>query len=103
VGSEMCIRDSASGTALRSERVRAEDVSLLAPWTRAWTEWVSASFLAGYLDALQDSPLIPADPREVAMLIDFYLLEKCIYELGYELDNRPDWVEIPLRGMLGLV
>ena len=39
------------------------------------------------------------DDARRSVLLDFYLLEKCIYEIGYELNNRPDWVEIPLRGL----
>jgi maltose alpha-D-glucosyltransferase/alpha-amylase len=92
----------ASQAALRDGRVRPEDVAVLAPWGRAWVEWVSAAFLAGYLDTMRGSPLIPSDPADLAGLIEFYLLEKCIYELGYELDNRPDWLEIPMRGLLAL-
>ena len=37
--------------------------------------------------------------EDTLLLLDFYLLEKCIYEIGYELNNRPEWAEIPLRGL----
>jgi maltose alpha-D-glucosyltransferase / alpha-amylase len=37
------------------------------------------------------------------MLLDVYLLEKGVYELGYELNNRPDWVKVPLQGLLQLL
>jgi maltose alpha-D-glucosyltransferase / alpha-amylase len=36
-------------------------------------------------------------------LLDFYLLEKCIYEVGYELGNRPSWLSIPLGGLRSLL
>ena len=43
--------------------------------------------------------LIPKTVADTELLLSFYLLEKCIYEIGYELNNRPDWVEIPLQGL----
>jgi maltose alpha-D-glucosyltransferase/alpha-amylase len=36
-------------------------------------------------------------------LLDAHLLEKAVYEVGYELNNRPDWVTVPLRGVLNLL
>jgi maltose alpha-D-glucosyltransferase/alpha-amylase len=50
-----------------------------------------------------DSPILPRDPQELERLLDVYLLEKAIYELGYELGNRPAWAAIPLRGLLQLL
>ncbi len=98
--------DYAGAAALRGGRVRPEDTPALVGWTDAWVAWASASYLAGYLGAIerdegdaQGPPLIPRDERDVALLLDFHLLEKCIYEIGYELNNRPDWVDIPLRGL----
>ena len=93
----------ASEAALRDGRLRSEDIGVVAPWTRAWAEWVSVAFLSGYLEPLKGSPLIPANLKDVSTLLDFYRLEKCIYEVGYELDSRPDWIEIPLRGLLALI
>jgi maltose alpha-D-glucosyltransferase/alpha-amylase len=47
--------------------------------------------------------VLPTDPEELWRLLDAYVLEKAVYELGYELSNRPDWVAIPLRGILQLL
>jgi maltose alpha-D-glucosyltransferase / alpha-amylase len=93
----------ASAAALRAGRHRAEDVPRLAAWAQAWSEWTSVSFLAGYLDRARGTRLVPASEQDATLLLDFFLLEKCLYEIGYELNNRPDWVEIPLRGLLALV
>jgi len=93
----------ASQAALRNGRHRAEDVPRLETWARAWSDWVSASFLGGYLDAARGTKLVPAAESELALLLEFFILEKCIYEIGYELNNRPDWVEIPLRGLLAMI
>lgn len=56
-----------------------------------------------YLQVTSQSTFLPRNPQELEILSDVYLLEKAIYELGYELNNRPDWVEIPLRGILQLL
>jgi trehalose synthase-fused probable maltokinase len=59
-------------------------------------------FLQHYLAAV-DSALLPAGDSQVANLLSIYELEKAIYELQYELDNRPDWVEIPVAGIRRLL
>jgi len=46
--------------------------------------------------------LLPQAPAELGILLDAYLLDKAIYEIGYELNNRPEWTQIPLKGLLEL-
>jgi maltose alpha-D-glucosyltransferase/alpha-amylase len=75
----------------------------LAAWGTHWNDWVSAAFLACYLETAGDAPWIPADPDALALVLDTALLEKAIYELAYELNNRPDWVAVPLRGIRDLL
>ena len=82
--------------------VRAEDVAALGNWAQAWYGWVSGCFLAGYFDGADDK-LIPKSIEELEILLDAYLLEKAVYELGYEFNNRPDWIVIPIKGILDLV
>jgi maltose alpha-D-glucosyltransferase/alpha-amylase len=77
-------------------------MAALEPWAKAWTLWTSARFLRSYLDTLAPARLLPGD-EDTAKLLEFYLLEKCVYELGYELNNRPDWVAIPLHGLQQLL
>jgi maltose alpha-D-glucosyltransferase/alpha-amylase len=89
----------ASESALRSGRLRAEDAAALLPWARAWTAWVRAAYVGEYLRAITGARFVPVDDREKERLLAFYQLEKCIYEIRYELNNRPDWVEIPLTGL----
>jgi maltose alpha-D-glucosyltransferase/alpha-amylase len=93
----------ASAAELRSGRHRPEDVARLEVWARAWSGWVSSSLLAGYLERAQGSRLVPRSDVDLGMVLEFFLLEKCVYEIGYELNNRPDWLEIPLRGLLELL
>ncbi len=94
------------GSVLRTElgaSIRREDEPALEPWIRSWYQWVSASYLSGYRQATQGADFLPADEAEWAILLDAFLLHKAFYELGYELSNRPDWVSIPLRGILELL
>ena len=65
----------------------------------AWVECVSGAFLSAYLAKAKGSSFLPASERELRMLLDVCLLEKAVYEVCYELNNRPDWVAIPLRGI----
>jgi maltose alpha-D-glucosyltransferase/alpha-amylase len=83
--------------------VRSEDFSLLEPWAQFWYTWVSVAFLKAYLTAAKEEPFLPRDPTELQVLLDAYLLEKAVYELGYELNNRPEWVKVPLQGVMQLL
>ena len=87
----------AGASALRARD--ADQVARLAPWARAFSEWACAAFVAGYLDRAQGSALVSPNPIHQKRLLDFYLVEKCVYEVAYELNNRPDWVAIPLAGL----
>ena len=94
------------GSLLRAEMgpdIRPEDVDALEGWVRAWNRWVGATFLAGYREATAGAPFLPSDDRDWVGLLDAFLLEKACYELTYELNNRPGWVAIPIRGILQLL
>ena len=80
--------------------VRPEDLAALEPWARLWHQWVSSTFLKAYLEVADRGPFLPRSREETAALLDTYVLEKAVYELGYELNNRPEWVKQPLRGIL---
>jgi maltose alpha-D-glucosyltransferase/alpha-amylase len=47
--------------------------------------------------------LLPDNPDDLKILMDAFLLDKAVYEIGYELNNRPDWVKVPLQGILQLL
>ena len=51
------------------------------------------------LDATQGASFSPTDRDELKVLLDAFMLEKAVYELGYELNNRPDWIRIPMHGI----
>ena len=90
-------RDDGSG-AYRDE----QEAAIAEAWSRAWQFWVSVAFVGAYLRALDGAPFLPASPG-LEMLLDAFLLDKAVYEVGYELDNRPDRVGVPLRGVLQLL
>jgi maltose alpha-D-glucosyltransferase / alpha-amylase len=71
----------------------------LEPWAQVWYLWVSAAFVQTYLAYAGSAFLLPSIRDECQVLLDAYLLEKAVYELNYELNNRPDWVHIPLQGI----
>jgi maltose alpha-D-glucosyltransferase/alpha-amylase len=73
------------------------------PWAELWSQWSSAAFLRDYRDGTRGAAFVPADNAAFTELLDAFMLEKIFYELQYELNNRPDWVRIPLLGILALV
>ena len=80
-----------------------QDIAALEDWARAWHRWVSVAFLRAYLATAGNAPFLPIAPEELERLLDAFLLDKAIYELNYELNNRPAWVRIPVEGILHLV
>jgi len=74
----------------------------LTPWRQAWEAGMHRLFLAAYRDTITARPGLLPTPSEADKLLQAYLLEKALYELLYELNNRPDWVHIPLAGLLAL-
>jgi maltose alpha-D-glucosyltransferase/alpha-amylase len=91
----------AAESALRTGVTRLQDQERARPWGAVWSAWVSTAYLAGYFEI--GAPLAPADPAVRRLLLDFHMMEKCIYEIAYELNNRPEWLPIPLRGLLDLI
>jgi len=64
---------------------------------------VSVAFLKAYRATMDQAQLLPRGQEEFQMLLDVFLLEKAIYEVGYEMAHRPHWLSIPLAGVLGLL
>jgi trehalose synthase-fused probable maltokinase len=91
---EASLREGAAGTTPRA------DGGALARWAALWTREVTAEYLRAYLRTVDGASFVPRDDAQLALLLTYYELERVIYEVGYELDNRPDWTEIPLRGLL---
>jgi maltose alpha-D-glucosyltransferase/alpha-amylase len=79
--------------------VREEDLSFVERWGNFWYLWVCVAFLKAYLPISLQASIVPRGRDELQVLLNAYLLEKAIYELGYELNNRPNWLKIPLQGI----
>jgi maltokinase len=72
------------------------------PAPEGWEERTRESFLAGYFGAVEPS-LLPPGEANARTLLTVFELEKAVYELRYELNNRPDWVGIPVAGIARLL
>ncbi len=79
---------------------RAEDLEAFLPWAKACEAWSSASFLKGYLTAIEGSPLVPSDRGEFFRALLPFVLDKAFYEILYEVNNRPDWLRVPVNSVL---
>jgi maltose alpha-D-glucosyltransferase/alpha-amylase len=71
-------------------------------WAETWEHWASHAFVTAYRTTLAESTLLP-EPDAWSILCRAFLLDKALYELAYELHSRPDWVRIPLSGVLKLI
>jgi maltose alpha-D-glucosyltransferase/alpha-amylase len=87
----------------RNELARVEERESVESWAQLWYRSVSSVFQRAYLDAAGDAAFMPRSSWETAALLESMLMEKALYELRYELNNRPGWVPIPLKGILELV
>jgi maltose alpha-D-glucosyltransferase/alpha-amylase len=83
--------------------VSAQDRAMLESWAEYWYAWASAAFLRSYLRTAEGGVFVPKGKQALRELLTVYLLEKAVYELGYELNHRPDWVKLPLAGILNLM
>jgi maltose alpha-D-glucosyltransferase/alpha-amylase len=80
-----------------------DQLAMMILWSKYWARWVSAVFYKAYMEAARGASFVPSKPADLQMMMDIFLLRKAIYELGYELNNRPDWVRIPLQVIIELV
>ena len=81
---------------------RPDDWKNLEPWARLWERSMAAEFLRAYRNTALNAPFLPSSEDGFRRLLAIFLLDKALYELSYELNNRPAWVGIPLMGILSL-
>ena len=89
----------AAYSALWQPAMRKEDVPFLERWADFWYRQVSSVFLQSYLTTAAGAIFVPKNADELQIMLEVYLLDKAVYEIGYELNHRPDWVVIPIRGI----
>ena len=92
------VSDQVSGIVLS-----AEDTARLHGWIRFWSRWSSAAFLRSYLATAAGQPFVPQPVENVQLLLEVFLFEKALRDVRIELESRPAWARIPLRGMLELL
>jgi maltose alpha-D-glucosyltransferase/alpha-amylase len=80
-----------------------KDMKEFEKWADLWYFYVSGVYLKSYIDIIQNHNLLPTDYEDLELLLQILLLEKVVYEIGYELNNRPDWLTIPFRGLKHLL
>ena len=78
---------------------RPEDFEKLEPWARLWERSAAAEFLRAYREAASGAAFLPSGEADLRGLLAVYWLDKVLYELSYELNNRPGWARIPLMGI----
>lgn len=79
--------------------LRPESLDTLLPWAADWERMACDAFTAGYDETLGDCPVRPSDAAAAEILLDAFVLEKALYEICYEAENRPDWLRIPVQGL----
>jgi maltose alpha-D-glucosyltransferase/alpha-amylase len=80
-----------------------EQATRINRWAEHWHEWVSALFLQGYREASRGMDFLPRTDSETEVLLRAHLIEKALMEIAHELEYRPEWVGIPVRGLLSLL
>jgi maltose alpha-D-glucosyltransferase/alpha-amylase len=84
----------------RSMAERSGDRDGLVSHAKDWEQQTVQSFQEGYREAITGCPSWPTDERLISRLLGLFLVEKALYEIRYEMDNRPDWLGVPVAGLL---
>jgi maltose alpha-D-glucosyltransferase/alpha-amylase len=84
-------------------RVRPEDRPRLLGWGRFWASWASARFVRSYFTGMAGTDLLPTDPAACRDMLEVFVLERAVRELGQDLEARPGAVAIPLGGIIDMI
>lgn len=82
---------------LTNNQLPKSETERLLPFASFWANAMSGFFVRAYLKTVRGSSFIPAQPEDLQMMLETYLLEKAIADLTQELNQRPDWVRVPLQ------
>lgn len=96
--------DYAASSALnRGTQERPSEADTLRAFAQGWRHEVSEAFLESYRAEAAGCATFPRDPTHARDLIQLFTLEKAFYEIRYEMDHRPDWIALPLEGVLEML
>jgi maltose alpha-D-glucosyltransferase/alpha-amylase len=91
------VRDAAGGEP--SRRIRERATRSADGWATAWAREAGAAFVGAYRETAGAASFLPTSPEAFDRAVAVFVLEKAAYEVVYEANNRPDWIEIPARGL----
>ena len=94
---------AARAALLAASENRPDLAGRLEPRAHLWEASVATAFLKEYRQTTADTALVPVEDGGFEQLLDAFILEKALYEVGYELASRPQWVSIPLLGILQIL
>jgi len=94
---------SATAALERALHVASDEHGKLGAALAEWRDHATTAFLAAYREVMTDQRLWPADPHDAERMLNFFLLEKAFYEIEYEMAHRPEWLRVPLTGMLRIL
>jgi maltose alpha-D-glucosyltransferase / alpha-amylase len=94
---------SATAALERALKLTPDENGRLAAALAKWRDDSTAAFLAAYRETMTNALIWPADAQAAERMLNFFLLEKVLYEIGYELAHRPDWLRVPLTGMIRIL
>jgi maltose alpha-D-glucosyltransferase/alpha-amylase len=94
---------SATAALERALRGAPDEQGKLGAALAEWRDRSAAAFLAAYREVMANQRLWPAGPKAAEQILNFFLLEKAFYEIEYEMAHRPEWLRVPLMGMLRIL
>src|SRR6201999_2570501 len=94
---------SATAALERALQVAPDENGRLATALAEWRDRATEAFLAAYRETMTNPQLWPSNRRAAEQMLNFFLIEKAFYEIEYELAHRPDWLRVPLTGVLRIL
>ncbi|TBW29083.1 maltose alpha-D-glucosyltransferase [Gramella sp. KN1008] len=88
---------------LSAEYAQQRKEGNLEEWAETWHYYISRLYIKAYLENAGNSDFVPKDPEDFKILMNTFLLEKALYELNFEIQNRPEWIIIPIRGIKAVI
>jgi maltose alpha-D-glucosyltransferase/alpha-amylase len=83
--------------------IRPEDREALSAWANAWFDRVASEYVTNYVEQMAAAMLLPASEERLRVFLEVLILEKSLREVDLELTNRPDWLIVPLRGVIRII